>query len=343
MPAGTLAVVDGLGRAVDDDDGYPRASHADVPVLRSTAGREHDLAVDGDRVHAVDWVPATGNGNGTHPGDRRVLLVHGLGANTVTWESVGQAFADRLDATVTAIDLFGFGRTRARGAQATVGSNRRLVTSVLERMGPSMVIGNSMGATIGIGIAARRPDLLTSLVMVNPALPNPEPRHRATTHASHGAPRSWSPRSGATSWAPGHGSSAPNASSTPAWRRACPTSRASTRPCVAVWSNSRPSGTPTPRPRPPTSTPPGRCSSTCGAVSHDDLVEVADQLPMLLVHGEHDRLVGVASARAVAARHPVIDYFELDDVGHAPQLEAPERLVGIVQGWADRTRRPSPA
>ena len=67
--------------------------------------RERWVDVDGTWVHTADWEPS-----GPAPGAAPVLLVHGLGGNTVNWELVGQPLADQIGTTVTAVDLPGFGR-----------------------------------------------------------------------------------------------------------------------------------------------------------------------------------------------------------------------------------------
>jgi pimeloyl-ACP methyl ester carboxylesterase len=59
--------------------------------------------------------------------------------------------------------------------------------------------------------------------------------------------------------------------------------------------------------------------------------------PVLLVHGDRDRLVPVAAARDIARRHPSWRYLELADVGHVPQLQVPERLAEDVLGWLAET------
>jgi pimeloyl-ACP methyl ester carboxylesterase len=128
------------------------------------------LEVDGTAVHTVSWggVPERGGGE-----PRRLLLLHGLGGSTIHWQLVGAALADRLGAIVTAIDLAGFGRTRARAESASIGANSDLVTSLLERYGSAEVVGNSMGGAIALIVAARRPDLVSRLVLVTPTLPQP--------------------------------------------------------------------------------------------------------------------------------------------------------------------------
>ena len=42
------------------------------------------------------------------------------------------------------------------------------------------------------------------------------------------------------------------------------------------------------------------------------------RVPVLLVHGDRDRLVPVAAARDIARRHPAWRYLELAGVGHVP-------------------------
>jgi pimeloyl-ACP methyl ester carboxylesterase len=61
------------------------------------------------------------------------------------------------------------------------------------------------------------------------------------------------------------------------------------------------------------------------------------RVPVLLVHGDRDRLIPVAAARDIARRHPAWRYVELADVGHVPQLQVPEKLAAEVLGWLDDT------
>jgi len=57
----------------------------------------------------------------------------------------------------------------------------------------------------------------------------------------------------------------------------------------------------------------------------------------LIIQGERDRLVQLESARALAAARPDWRFEVLEDVGHVPQLEAPDRFLAIVEPWL-RTR-----
>jgi pimeloyl-ACP methyl ester carboxylesterase len=58
-------------------------------------------------------------------------------------------------------------------------------------------------------------------------------------------------------------------------------------------------------------------------------------VPVLLLHGEQDRLVPVAAARDAARRHPRWRTVIWPDTGHVPQIQVPERFVDLVLGWLD--------
>jgi pimeloyl-ACP methyl ester carboxylesterase len=305
-------------------------NHAGQSDTRASIGRGLTIDADGVRVNANRWTPsADGQLNGT-----RVLLVHGLGANTLSWEPIGQPLADGLGATVTAIDLIGFGRTRAPGRPATIATNRSLVTAVLEELGPSMIIGNSMGAAIGIGVTARRPDLVTHLVMVNPALPHLRPGMRDLVRLARFAPVMWAPIG----------------------RQFVGTRARLLGPERLVdaslqWSLHDPSRLdPDLRlrlvalaaeryeyPEAPLAYAEAARSMLLylSRGLHDDLAVAAPQRPTLLLFGEHDRLVNVDAARDAAAMHDDVELQVLEGVGHAPQLEDPERLVRVLADWLD--------
>jgi pimeloyl-ACP methyl ester carboxylesterase len=290
----------------------------------------HYFEADGVRVHAADWEPGSGTSS------RRVLLVHGLGANTLSWQPVGQPLADRLDATVTAIDLVGFGRTRAPERAATIERNRDLVLSVLDQLGPSTILGNSMGGVIGAGVTARRPDLVDALVMVNPALPWGRINRTNWARAARFAPVMWR--------SVGHRIVSARAQMLgperlvdlslgvtlhepdkldPALRRRLvllAAERYAYPEAPAAYADAART----------------LLQELTGAFD-TDLATAAAARPTLLLHGEEDRLVSVEFAHAAAARHASVELVLLDGVGHAPQLEDPERFVDVVAGWLERS------
>jgi pimeloyl-ACP methyl ester carboxylesterase len=60
-------------------------------------------------------------------------------------------------------------------------------------------------------------------------------------------------------------------------------------------------------------------------------------VPVLVIHGKQDRLVNVALARRAAGGRPNWTLVEFDGVGHAAQMEVPDRWVRTVEGWLERS------
>jgi pimeloyl-ACP methyl ester carboxylesterase len=80
----------------------------------------------------------------------------------------------------------------------------------------------------------------------------------------------------------------------------------------------------------------GRCciQSYTGTLLEDS---AAIDVPKLLIWGEHDGLVPSDHARAFASAHPDASVHVLEDCGHYPQIEFPERFNELLRGWIDAT------
>lgn len=289
---------------------------------------------DGRWVHTVDWEPTE-----TRPDAVPVVLVHGLGASTLSWELVGADLARRLGTRVTALDLPGFGRSRCLDRPANMSSHRAAVTALLQAQGPALVMGNSMGGATLVGVAARHPELVTALVLVNAAFPRPganldqlarTARYAALTLPAIAAPivRARAQRLGPERLVDttlglvfAEGDRIDSALrerliALATERRGYPeASRAYTESGGSLFRY-----------------------ITSGMRGDLDAVRA----PTLVLHGRRDRLVPVSFARAVADRRSDWRYVELADCGHAPQLELPARFVDIVSRWAER-ELPDPA
>ena len=55
--------------------------------------------------------------------------------------------------------------------------------------------------------------------------------------------------------------------------------------------------------------------------------------PALVMHGARDVLVPLGTAAEAAAEHPNWKLVVFDDLGHIPQMEAPERWLSTVESW----------
>lgn len=105
------------------------------------------------------------------------MYVHGLGGSSTNWTDVAALLADRLDAV--AVDLPGFGRSEPTAQDGY--TLRRLagyLAQVIEQVhgAPVHLIGNSLGGSVSVELAASRPDLVRTLTLVSPAMPDLRPR-----------------------------------------------------------------------------------------------------------------------------------------------------------------------
>lgn len=116
-------------------------------------------------VHYADW-----GGEGPP-----VVFIHGLGGAWVNWSAVAPALTKRH--RVYAIDLLGHGRTPLAGRKATLGNQRRLLDGFLREVvkEPAALIGNSTGGHLAVMEGAREPGRVASLVLVDPSVPIPAP------------------------------------------------------------------------------------------------------------------------------------------------------------------------
>ena len=130
------------------------------------------------------------------------VFVHGLGGSATNWTDLmdmlrrpadgaqagdapaGGAQPDGQAAAIPAlaglaIDLpgFGFSPVPADG-DYSIDAKARVVIELIEhyRRWPVHLIGNSLGGSVAVRVAARRPDLVKTLTLVSPALPDLRPR-----------------------------------------------------------------------------------------------------------------------------------------------------------------------
>ena len=102
------------------------------------------------------------------------LCVHGLEGSSANWTDL---MAELLpDFECQAPDLPGFGYSpppvNQRGYSIT--AQARVVTRLIEQLygGPVHLIGNSLGGAVSIRAAAARPDLIRTLTLLSPVLPD---------------------------------------------------------------------------------------------------------------------------------------------------------------------------
>ncbi|GGR55801.1 alpha/beta hydrolase [Streptomyces eurythermus] len=100
------------------------------------------------------------------------LYVHGLGGSSQNWSSLMDELADAVDSE--AVDLPGFGDSPPPDdGDYSVTGHARAVIRYLDSAGrgPVHLFGNSLGGAVATRVAAVRPDLVRTLTLVSPALP----------------------------------------------------------------------------------------------------------------------------------------------------------------------------
>jgi pimeloyl-ACP methyl ester carboxylesterase len=138
------------------------------------------LSVGGGEVF-VRCTPWSGPVDGARDGAprERALYVHGLGGASTNWTDLAALLSVRLEGW--ALDLPGFGHSNPppRGRYSVRG-HVRAVVDVLEHLRrlpgeaagrPVHLFGNSLGGLVSLIVAARRPDLVSSLTLISPAMP----------------------------------------------------------------------------------------------------------------------------------------------------------------------------
>ncbi|MGY1603498.1 alpha/beta fold hydrolase [Geodermatophilus sp. SYSU D00815] len=301
--------------------------------MAAQPGTSRTLDWDGP-VHLVDF-----GGDDAGP---TFVLVHGLGGSHLNWDLLAPLLTPH--GRVLALDLPGFGRSEPGGRRTTVRANvavlRRFLTEVAGT--PVVLVGNSMGGMISILTAAAAPRAVEAVVLLDPALAG---GRRALDPLVAGQFALYAlPFAGERFLR---------------LRRQRQSPQRRVREMLVLCGVD------------PDDVPAEVVDRSVSLLEERQDVEGMDRAflaaarsllrvlvdprayrgamaaitaPVLLVHGDRDRLVPVAAARAVAGQHPHWRYVELADVGHVPQLQVPDVVAAEVLAFlADRGQRPSVA
>ena len=104
------------------------------------------------------------------------LFVHGLEGSSRNWTDLMDLLRPRLAGQ--ALDLPGFGDSPPRpDRKYSIAALAQTVTKLIQkRSEPVHLIGNSLGGAVCVKVAATHPDLIKTLTLISPALPDSRPR-----------------------------------------------------------------------------------------------------------------------------------------------------------------------
>ncbi|MFF1545373.1 alpha/beta fold hydrolase [Streptomyces sp. NPDC058291] len=153
-------------------------SSTELPSVPPTSVLPKAIAVrvaEGERLRSVGLPGITLTVRSRPPareGLPPALFVHGLGGSSQNWS----AFMALLDGVVAseAVDLPGFGDSPPPDdGNYSITAHARAVIRYLDAAGrgPVHLFGNSLGGAVSTRVAAVRPDLVRTLTLVSPALP----------------------------------------------------------------------------------------------------------------------------------------------------------------------------
>jgi pimeloyl-ACP methyl ester carboxylesterase len=244
-----------------------------------------------------------------------VVYVHGLLASSATWQEVlAPASAGR---PAVAVDLPGYGFSeRPWPFDYSVGGESRALESFLDErgIGRAVLVGNSLGGSAAMLLAAERPDRVEALVLVAPA--TPEGRIPWTIAVLR------TPLAGELVMA---------LAARPfiAWglrhRLYARASRVTARAIDDAWLPL---------------TVPGTRRAALAAMRSDPRpyrgIEARVRVPTLVVWGERDRLLPAAESERIASRISGARLALIPDAGHLPQRERPEAFAAAVSAFLER-------
>lgn len=237
------------------------------------------------------------------------VMIHGFGGDKETWLLLAPLLRRRRG--LIAVDLPGHGRSSDLADAATPLRHATAVLGVLDQLELRRVvlIGNSLGGGIALRIAHDHPDRVAALVLI-----------ASTTPWSHDTDE-------AKSWAESDNPLIPGGSD--AQMRAFMNRVTEKPPAVPqaviryVTARRAAAG---PRLR-------RLFSDFIGARGAEAIPSdlAAIRTPTMLIHGDRDRVIELASSERLARGLPASALHVLEGVGHVPQLESPGRVARMIE------------
>jgi pimeloyl-ACP methyl ester carboxylesterase len=294
---------------ISQDDRPPSVTEPRATLAAGAAGRA-GVVESGIRRRSLDldgatiaWLEA---GSGAP-----LVLLHGIGSCADSWRPIVPLLADRY--RVIAWDMPGYGASTPLGdPRPTAKPYGVLLEKWLQalKLAPAHVVGHSLGALAGAELAAARPDLVRSLVLVSPAVGSASPvglplpaaiQQRITELSAVGAAAFAKKR------APNLCADAPAPDAVQAVEQAMAQVRLQ------------------------------GYGQACWLLAQGDLAAAVQKTraPGLVIGASGDKVVPAARAQHLAAQWPGAQYREIAGVGHAGYVEDPQAYVAPIRAFIE--------
>lgn len=268
-----------------------------------------------------------------------MVCVHGLEGSAYNWRLIAPVLIETH--TVVAPDLRGFGYTDPGDNPVSVEHNADVVAAVIKAYGgPAILMGNSMGGLVSILAAGEHPDLISDVILIDPAGPVASWSHvdpsvamtlaaplipglgrriveayRSTRTAEEGVLESY--RLVAAD---------PTLVSDEAYADALEIAELRR---TQLWSS--------------TALVKATSSIAPYVLRKKKFLKALHRVsqPTLLVHGLKDGVIQVQTAKWIADQRPDWTAAYLEDLGHVAMIEAPETFLAVINTWLDAVEEPT--
>lgn len=133
------------------------------------------LVAAGKRELFVRTVVAAGAS--VSAGGEPVLCVHGLAGSATNWTDLMAELRPEFSAAAVDLPGFGYSPPPQNSAGYSITAQASAVAELIEASGePVHLVGNSLGGAVCIRLAARWPELVSTLTLISPLLPDRRPR-----------------------------------------------------------------------------------------------------------------------------------------------------------------------
>ncbi len=262
-----------------------------------------------------------------------LVMVHGLGGSIANWDAIGSRLATH--ARAVAVDLPGFGLTPPREDWSLETHAGAVIETIAHFGGPAILVGNSLGALLCEIVAATRPELVEALILISPAVAPRFPDSSVHWPTARRLALNATPAVGTAisrymierltprelieeslqriTHKPGR---------VPPHLVEAFVEIAERRRCLPWAADAIPKT--------------GRSISKL-ILNRPRLVAMIREIkaPTLVVHGVSDHIVSPNAVAWLASLRLDWALVQMDDTGHTPQIDAPVRLLSIVEPWLE--------